>query len=156
MKCPYCACVDSKVVDSRSVEDNSAVRRRRLCEGCGKRFTTYEKIENIPVVVIKNNKTREAFDRSKLLKGVMLACKKRPVSVEQMEALVYNVEMSVENTMKKEIDSSEIGRIVMEKLKDLDQVAYVRFASVYRKFTDIDSFAHELGILLKEKGHSMF
>lgn len=151
MKCPFCGNSDSKVIDTRTMGENTSIRRRRLCEKCGERFTTYEKIEDIPLVVVKSDRTREAFDRAKLLRGVMLACKKRPVSMEQMETLVHSVEIAIGNTMKKEIESSEIGRIVMERLKAVDQVAYVRFASVYRKFTDIDSFMQELRSLLKEK-----
>ena len=151
MKCPYCSNPDSKVVDTRTIGENNSIRRRRVCEKCGERFTTYERVDNIPIVVVKNDRSREAFDRSKLLAGIMLACKKRPVSVEQMERLVHDVETAIENNMKKEVESSEIGKMVMSKLKDVDQVAYVRFASVYRKFTDIDSFMQELAALLKEK-----
>lgn len=151
MRCPFCGGIGSKVTDTRTVLEPNTIRRRRMCEKCGERFTTYERIESIPIIVVKSDKTREPFERTKLLNGIMLACKKRPVGIEQMEELVHSVELTIENSMKKEIESSEIGCIVMEKLKALDQVAYVRFASVYRKFADIDSFVHELGVLLKEK-----
>ncbi len=151
MKCPFCSNDDTKVIDTRTMEENTAVRRRRLCEKCGKRFTTYERLDIIPLSVIKSNSARESFDRQKILKGIMLACNKRPVSVETMENIVSEIETAVSNTMKREIESSEIGRLVMDKLKYTDEVAYVRFASVYRKFTDIDSFMKELGEMLKDK-----
>jgi transcriptional repressor NrdR len=133
------------------MEDNAAIRRRRYCEKCGERFTTYERIDTIPLAVIKSDNTRETFDRDKILKGVMMSCNKRPISVEQMEQLVSEIENTVMNSMKREIESKEIGRMVMEKLKNLDEIAYVRFASVYRKFQDLDSFMDELANLLKEK-----
>lgn len=151
MKCPFCSNDDTKVIDTRTMEENTTIRRRRLCEKCNERFTTYERLDTIPLSVIKNNSTRETFDREKVLKGIILACNKRPVSMEVMENIVKEIETSVSNTMKREIESSEIGRLVMAKLKDIDEVAYVRFASVYRKFTDIDSFMNELGEMLKER-----
>jgi transcriptional repressor NrdR len=133
------------------MEDNAAIRRRRYCEKCGERFTTYERIDTIPLVVIKSDNTRETFDRDKILKGIMMSCNKRPVSVEQMEKLVSEIENSIMNSMKKEIESKEIGNMVMDKLKDFDEIAYVRFASVYRKFQDIDSFMEMLSKLLNER-----
>jgi transcriptional repressor NrdR len=133
------------------MDDNAAIRRRRYCEKCGERFTTYERIDTIPLVVIKSDNTRETFDRDKILKGIMMSCNKRPVSVEQMEKLVSEIENSVMNSMKKEIESKEIGNMVMDKLKDFDEIAYVRFASVYRKFQDIDSFMEMLSKLLNER-----
>lgn len=151
MKCPFCNNEDTKVIDTRTMEENTAIRRRRLCEKCGERFTTYERIDTIPLAVIKSDRTRETFDRQKLLKGIMLACNKRPVSIEVMENIARDVEIAISNTMKKEIESNEIGKLVMDKLKDVDEVAYVRFASVYRRFTDIDSFMNELGSMLKER-----
>lgn len=151
LKCPFCGFVDTKVIDSRGQDDNSAIRRRRACEGCGKRFTTYERIDMIPMTVIKRNGTREIFDKNKLLGGIMKSCNKRPVSVTQMEAIVDEIETAVMNTMEKEIESKEIGNMVMDKLKDIDEVAYVRFASVYRQFTDLNTFMEELSKMLKEK-----
>lgn len=151
MKCPFCNNIDTKVIDTRTMEDNTAVRRRRLCEKCGERFTTYERVDTIPLTVIKANNTREIFDRNKLLNGIMRSCNKRPVSVEQMEKMVNDIESYFTNSMKKEIESKEIGKMVMNKLKEIDEVAYVRFASVYRQFKDIDSFIEELGNMLKEK-----
>ena len=151
MKCPFCENLDTKVIDTRTMEDNSAIRRRRYCEACGERFTTYERIDTIPLAVIKSNDTREPFDRSKLLNGIIRSCNKRPVSMEQMEAVAKDIENSIMNSTKKEIPSKEIGLLVMNALKDLDEVAYVRFASVYRQFKDIDSFMEELGKLLKER-----
>lgn len=151
LKCPFCNNIDTKVIDTRTMEDNTAVRRRRLCEKCGERFTTYERVDTIPLTVIKANDTREIFDRNKLLNGIMRSCNKRPVSVEQMEKIVSDIESYFTNSMKKEIESKEIGKMVMNKLKEIDEVAYVRFASVYRQFKDIDSFIEELGNMLKEK-----
>lgn len=149
MRCPYCGFENTRVVDSRPVEEDNSIRRRRVCDGCRKRFTTYEKIETIPLMVIKKDMSREKFDRSKILNGVMLACRKRKVSAEQMNHLVDQVETQVYNREEKEIKSSEIGNLVMEKLKDLDQVAYVRFASVYREFKDVNTFMDELKKLLQ-------
>ena len=144
MRCPFCNQDNSKVVDSRPVEDTNSIRRRRMCESCGKRFTTYEKVETIPLSVIKKDQTREQYDRSKIQNGILRACYKRPVSVEKVEALMDSIEGEVFDTADKEISSTRIGEIVMEHLKDLDAVAYVRFASVYREFKDVSTFMDEL------------
>ena len=151
MKCPFCSVPESKVIDSRPVEDNGAIRRRRGCDGCGKRFTTYEKVETIPLIVIKKDKNRESFDRSKIEGGIIRSCHKRPVSVEQIESCVMAVENEIYNMELKEIESSVIGEIVMAKLKELDAVAYVRFASVYREFKDVNTFLNELKLILDNK-----
>lgn len=151
MKCPFCSAQDTKVLDTRNMDSDNVVRRRRMCETCGNRFTTYERIESIPLIVIKSDNKREKFDRSKLLKGIMLACNKRPVSMEQIEKVVSDVENKLYSSSKKEFKSSEIGQLVMEQLRNLDEVSYVRFASVYRKFKDIDSFMNELAQLLDER-----
>lgn len=151
MKCPFCGKDDTKVIDTRNMDDSTVIRRRRHCEGCGARFTTYERVDTVQLQVIKSDNTREAFDRNKILKGVMLSCNKRPVSVEVMENIVTEIENTAINSMKKEISTKDIGKMVMEKLRDIDQVAYVRFASVYRQFQDIDSFMKELGNMLKER-----
>ena len=148
MKCPFCSRENTRVIDSRPADDNCSIRRRRLCDACGKRFTTYEKVETIPLVVIKKDNTRQQYDRSKIEAGVVWACYKRPVSVEQMTKLVDEVETEVFNREEKEIASSEIGELVMDKLKDLEAVAYVRFASVYREFKDVNTFMEELKNLL--------
>lgn len=155
MKCPFCNYDDTKVIDSRSQDENTAIRRRRLCESCGKRFTTYERIDTIPMAVIKSNKTRETFDRSKLLNGIMKSCNKRTVTVKQMEAIVDDIENAIMSSSDKEIESKEIGNMVMDRLKDIDEVAYVRFASVYRQFRDINTFKAELDKLMKEKEQEM-
>ena len=151
MKCPFCGEEDTKVIDTRNMDDNSAIRRRRLCEKCGARFTTYERVDTVSLQVIKSDNTREVFDRNKIMKGIMLSCNKRPVSVETMENIATEIENNALNSMKKEISTKEIGEMVMEKLRNIDQVAYVRFASVYRQFKDIDSFMDELGKMLKEE-----
>ncbi|MDR2903603.1 MAG: transcriptional regulator NrdR [Clostridiales bacterium] len=151
MKCPFCGNVDSRVADSRAMEESTVIKRRRICEACGEKFTTYERLDTIPLTVIKRNGTREAFDRNKLLNGIMRSCNKRTVSVEQMEKVVSEIESVCQNSMKQEIETKEIGEFVMHKLKNLDEVAYVRFASVYRQFKDIDTFMEELGKMLKEK-----
>lgn len=151
MKCPFCGNSDTKVIDTRTMDDQSAIRRRRYCEKCRQRFTTYERIDSLPLSVIKSNNTRELFDREKLIKGIMMSCNKRPVSIEQIEQLAADIENNVLNSMRREIHSKELGEMVMEKLKGLDEVAYVRFASVYKQFKDIDSFMNELGMLLKAK-----
>lgn len=151
MKCPFCFKANTKVIDSRPVEDNGAIRRRRGCDGCGKRFTTYEKVETIPLIVIKKDKNRESFDRSKIEGGIIRSCHKRPVSVEQIESCVMAVENEIYNMELKEIESSVIGEIVMAKLKELDAVAYVRFASVYREFKDVNTFLNELKLILDNK-----
>lgn len=149
MKCPFCGNDNTKVVDSRPVDDNTAIRRRRLCDVCGKRFTSYEKVELSPLMVVKKDQNRELFDRTKIEDGVLRACHKRPVSAAQIKELVDSVENEVYNSGEREIDSSYIGELVMEKLKDLDAVAYVRFASVYREFKDIDSFMDALKKIIK-------
>ena len=148
MKCPYCNAQDTKVIDSRPADDNSSIRRRRQCEKCGKRFTTYEKLETMPLMVIKKDRSRETYDRSKIEAGVLRACHKRPVSVEQITRLVDEVETEIFNREEKEIPSTVIGEILMDKIKDLDAVAYVRFASVYREFKDVNTFMNELKKML--------
>ena len=149
MKCPFCNQDNTRVVESRPADDNTAIRRRRMCDACGKRFTTYEKVETIPLIVIKKDQNREQFDRSKIEAGVLRACHKRPVSAEQIHRLVDDVETEVFNLEEREIPSSVIGEIVMDKLKDLEAVAYVRFASVYREFKDVNTFMDELKKILK-------
>ena len=149
MKCPFCNQDNTRVVDSRPADDNTAIRRRRMCDACGKRFTTYEKVETIPLIVIKKDQNREQFDRSKIEAGVLRACHKRPVSAEQIHRLVDDVETEVFNLEEREIPSSVIGEIVMDKLKDLEAVAYVRFASVYLEFKDVNTFMDELKKILK-------
>ena len=149
MKCPFCNQDNTRVVDSRPVDDNTAIRRRRMCDACGKRFTTYEQVETIPLIVIKKDQNREQFDRSKIEAGVLRACHKRPVSAEQIHKLVDEVETEIFNLEEREIPSSVIGEIVMDKLKDLEAVAYVRFASVYREFKDVNTFMDELKKILK-------
>ncbi|MEG0392471.1 MAG: transcriptional regulator NrdR [Anaerovoracaceae bacterium] len=151
MRCPFCENEDTKVIDSRHTEDGHAIRRRRECEQCGKRFTTYEKIEEIVLVVIKKDGSRESFDRGKVLNGIIKACQKRPVTLSQMEQVVDEIERGLNNMMEKEVKSTFIGELIMEKLKDLDEVAYVRFASVYRQFTDINTFVAEIEKLLGSK-----
>jgi len=151
MKCPYCGFEESKVIDSRPVEEGGAIRRRRECIKCEKRFTTYEKIERVPIMVIKKDKSREAFSADKLLSGLLKACEKRPVPTEKLEKVVYEIENIIANTMEREITTGQIGELVMDKLKTLDQVAYVRFASVYREFKDINTFMEELNMLLRDK-----
>lgn len=144
MKCPFCGYDESKVVDSRSTDDKSAIRRRRECAKCGKRYTTYEKIEDIPILVIKKDSTRENFDRDKIINGLIIACQKRPISRKQIEDLAKDVEKTVSNSMVSEIKSVDIGELVMERLKNLDEISYVRFASVYRQFADINTFLEEI------------
>lgn len=144
MKCTYCGFSESKVIDSRSTEDGEKIRRRRECLSCTKRFTTYEMIETTPLVVIKRDKSRQPFDKNKLLKGLLRACEKRPVSLETLENLVNEVEATFINSFMKEVTTSDIGDLTVQKLKDIDLVAYVRFASVYRDFKDLDSFMNEL------------
>ncbi len=148
MKCPYCSSDNTRVIDSRPADDNCSIRRRRLCDDCGKRFTTYEKVETIPLVVIKKDNNREQYDRSKIEAGILRACHKRPVSMDQIERLVDEIETEIFNREEKEISSSLIGEIVMDKLKELEAVAYVRFASVYREFKDINTFMNELKKIL--------
>lgn len=149
MKCPYCAHTEDKVIDSRPNEDCSSIRRRRECTKCNKRFTTYEKIEHIPLMVIKKDKSLEEFDPNKMLSGLLRACEKRPISVSTLENLVYDIENQILTSLTKEIDSCTLGEIVMDKLKNIDDIAYVRFASVYKQFKDINAFVEELQKLQK-------
>lgn len=151
MKCPFCGAVDSKVIDSRPTDEGESIRRRRECIGCEKRFTTYEKVESMPIIVIKKDNTREAFDRDKLLGGLLKACEKRPVAIETLEKVISDIEANLQNSMEKEVTTGRIGELVMEKLKGVDEVAYVRFASVYRQFKDINTFMAELSKLLTDK-----
>ena len=151
MKCPYCAYLESKVVDSRPADEGASIRRRRECLSCHKRFTTYETMESLPLMVIKKDGSRQSFDRSKVMGGLIRACEKRPVSYQDMEALVSEIEQVLQNQMEREISSAQIGELVMERLKQLDEVAYVRFASVYRQFKDINTFMTELTKLLEDK-----
>lgn len=151
MKCPFCNYNDTKVIDSRGQDDNSVIRRRRLCDSCGKRFTTYERIDRIPITVIKRDGTREIFDKNKIISGIMKSCNKRPVTVQQMEALVDDIENVLMGSGDREVESKTLGNMVMDRLKELDEVAYVRFASVYRQFKDINTFIDELEKLLVEK-----
>lgn len=148
MKCPYCGSDNTRVIDSRPADDNNAIRRRRLCDDCGKRFTTYEKVETIPLIVIKKDNNREQYDRSKIEAGILRACHKRPVSAVQISHLVNAVEVDIFNREEKEVSSSEIGEIVMNRLQKLDPVAYVRFASVYREFKDVNTFMDEIKKIL--------
>lgn len=151
MKCPFCDFADSKVIDSRPTEEGTSIRRRRECINCGKRFTTYEKVESVPIMVIKKDQTREPFDRDKVLSGIIQACRKRPVSTEKMVEMVDNIESEIQNLMDREITSTQIGEMVMAELKKTDDVAYVRFASVYRQFKDINTFLAEVNKLLTDK-----
>lgn len=148
MKCPFCGHENTRVIDSRPAEDNSSIRRRRVCDECKKRFTTYEKVETIPLIVIKKDNNREPYDRAKIEAGVLRACHKRPISVNQIDQLVDSVETTIFNMEEKEIPSKKIGEIVMDKLKNLEAVAYVRFASVYREFKDVNTFMDELKKML--------
>lgn len=149
MKCPFCNQENTRVIDSRPVPDNNSIRRRRQCDECGKRFTTYEKIETLPLTVIKKDQSREQYDRMKIQDGIMRACYKRPISVKTIENLMDEIETEIFNKEEKEVPSTLIGEIVMDKLKELDAVAYVRFASVYREFKDIDTFMDELKKMMK-------
>lgn len=149
MKCPFCEFEESKVIDSRPTDEGEAIRRRRECLKCNKRFTTYEKIENIPLMVIKKDGSRQMFDRVKLLNGIMRACEKRPVATGDMEHIVNEIEAATQNFLEREISSQRIGEMVMERLQKIDEVAYVRFASVYRQFKDINTFVEEVNKLLK-------
>ena len=148
MRCLYCNCTESKVIDSRSADDERTIRRRRECMGCGRRFTTYETIEVAPILVVKNDGTRQAFDLGKIKRGVIKACEKRPVPLEEIEKLVRRVEINVCQQPEEEVTTEQIGRMVMDGLKELDEVAYIRFASVYRQFKDVQSFMEELQLLL--------
>lgn len=151
MRCPYCSHEESKVIDSRPTDEGERIRRRRECLNCQKRFTTYEIIESLPVIVIKKDKSREVFNREKLIGGMLRACEKRPVSINDIEAAVDDIEAKLQNSLDREVTSTRIGELVMEKLKTLDEVAYVRFASVYRQFKDISTFMDELNKLLTDK-----
>ena len=150
MKCPYCNAADTKVIDSRPADDNSSIRRRRQCESCGKRFTTYEKLETMPLLVIKKGDSRAVYDRSKIEAGILHSCHKRPVSTQQIGAMIDEIENQLFSMEEREIPTSLIGEMVMEKLKGIDEVAYVRFASVYREFKDVNTFMEELRKLLKQ------
>ena len=151
MKCPFCGYEESKVIDSRPTDEGEKIRRRRECISCAKRFTTYEIIESVPIVVVKKDKSRQAFDRVKLFNGMLRACEKRPVSIEQLDKVVSEIEADLQNSLDREVTSVHIGELVMDKLKELDEVAYVGFASVYRQFKDINTFMDELAKLLGEK-----
>ena len=151
MKCPYCSYEESKVIDSRSADDGERIRRRRECLRCGKRFTTHEVIETVPIIVVKLGKSREVFDRNKLTGGILRACEKRPVSIEQIENMVNDIEAQLQSSLDREITSKQIGELAMDQLKNIDEVSYVRFASVYRQFKDINTFMDELNKLLTEK-----
>lgn len=150
MKCPFCGYGESKVVDSRPAEENSSIRRRRECLSCGKRFTTYETVESMPIMVVKKDGSRQSFDRAKVLRGMIRACEKRPVPLALLERISTGIEQDVQNSMEREISSEAIGERVMDQLRTVDQVAYVRFASVYRQFKDLDTFMAELNKLLAE------
>ena len=151
MKCPFCSFEESKVVDSRSTDDNTTIRRRRECLRCNKRYTTYEKIEDIPILVIKKDNSRENFNKEKIINGLIIACQKRTVSRNQIENITIEIEKSISNSMITEVESSYIGKLVMEKLKEIDEVSYVRFASVYRQFKDINTFFEEIKGLMTDK-----
>ena len=150
MKCPYCGYSESKVIDSRPADENSSIRRRRECLSCGKRFTTYETVESLPMVVVKKDGSRQSFDRRKVLGGMIRACEKRPVPLAELEKIAEEIEQDLQNSMEREISTEAIGEKVMERLRNVDQVAYVRFASVYRQFKDIDPFMTELNKLLAD------
>lgn len=150
MKCPYCEHSESKVIDSRPTDESQAIRRRRECTSCARRFTTYEMVEEVPIIIVKKDGNRQTYDRNKLLNGIIKSCEKRPVSLDDIEGIVNDIEKDLFNSMKKEISSTEIGEMVMEALKDLDEVSYVRFASVYRQFKDVNSFMDELKKFLNE------
>lgn len=151
MRCPFCFYEDTKVIDSRAQDNNTVIKRRRLCENCGKRFTTYERIDSIPIAVIKRDGTREPFERSKIINGLMKSCNKRAVTVQQMESIADDIENAAMTTTDKEIESEKIGNMIMDRLKNIDEVAYVRFASVYRQFKDINTFMNELSKIIEEK-----
>ena len=152
MKCPYCGYKESKVVDSRPADESSSIRRRRECLACEKRFTTYETVESLPMVVIKKDGSRQSFDRSKVLRGIQRSCEKRPVSAADMERMASEIEQELQSALEREITTEQVGEMVMKRLKDVDEVAYVRFASVYRQFKDIDTFMQELTKLLNDRG----
>ena len=150
MKCPFCSCEDSKVIDSRPTDEGERIRRRRECNACGQRFTTYEIIETVPIIVVKKDHSRQVFDRDKLFRGMLKSCEKRPVSLEQLEKAVDNIEIQLQSAFDREVSSDKIGELAMEQLRVLDEVAYVRFASVYRQFKDINTFMEELAKLLSD------
>lgn len=154
MKCPFCGSVDSKVVDSRPTEDGERIRRRRECISCRKRFTTFEIVETTPIMVLKKDGSIQAFNRDKLLNGMIKSCEKRPVSIRDLEKAVDNIEYKIVNSLRSEVSSVDLGEMVMDELKKLDEVAYVRFASVYRQFSDVNTFFEELSELLKNKGNN--
>ena len=151
MKCPFCSFEESKVIDSRPTDEGQRIRRRRECLQCGKRFTTYEIIESLPIIVIKKDKSRETFNRDKLMTGLLRACEKRPVSINTLDNMIDEIEIIIQNSLDREVSSEKIGELVMEKLKSIDEVAYVRFASVYRQFKDINTFMTELNKLLSNQ-----
>ena len=151
MKCPFCGYEESKVIDSRPTDEGERIRRRRECMKCAKRFTTYEIIETVPLIVVKKDKSREQFDRNKLMAGILRACEKRPVALQTIEDAVNDIEIQLQNSLDREVSSDTIGALCMEKLKDIDEVAYVRFASVYRQFKDVSTFVEEVSKLLEEK-----
>ena len=151
MKCPFCAYLESKVVDSRPADEGASIRRRRECLSCHKRFNNYETMESLPLMVVKKDGSRQSFDRNKVMNGLILACEKRPVSFSTMEEIVNEIEQTLQNEMEREVSSAEIGELVMERLKKVDEVSYVRFASVYRQFKDINTFMRELNKLLEDK-----
>lgn len=151
MKCPFCSYEESKVVDSRSTEDNTTIRRRRECLSCNKRYTTYEKVEDIPVLVVKRDLTRETFNKEKIINGLIIACQKRPISRKQIEDIADDIEKNISNKMITEVESKAIGEMIMEKLKAIDEISYVRFASVYRQFKDINTFLEEIKNLVSNK-----
>ena len=150
MKCTFCNTEDSKVIDSRPTDEGERIRRRRECLACAKRFTTYEVIESLPIIVIKKDKSRETFNRDKLMNGILRACEKRPISINTLDNMIDEIETTIQNTLDREVTSDKIGELVMEKLKNIDEVAYIRFASVYRKFKDISTFMEELNKLIAE------
>ena len=150
MKCPFCGCEESKVIDSRPTDEGERIRRRRECNNCEKRFTTYEIVESVPVIVVKKDHSREVFDRNKLLGGMLRACEKRPVSLDQLDKAVNDIESTLQSSLEREVSTVTIGELAMEKLRELDEVAYVRFASVYRQFKDINTFMDELAKLLTD------
>lgn len=151
MKCPFCGYEESKVIDSRPTDEGERIRRRRECINCAKRFTTYEIIESVPILVVKKDKSREAFDRDKLIRGMVRACEKRHVSMDTIENAVNEIEVSLQNSLDREVSSVKIGELVMDKLKEIDEVAYVRFASVYKHFKDVNAFMEELSSFLEKK-----
>jgi transcriptional repressor NrdR len=151
LRCPFCSHQESKVVDSRSTDENKTIRRRRECLGCGKRYTTYEKVEDIPILVVKRDLSRENFDKQKIVNGILIACQKRPVSRKQVEDIAEDIEKEISNKMITEIETKQIGEMIMERLKPIDEISYVRFASVYREFKDINTFLQEIESLMSKE-----